>query len=57
MRRAMVVTAGITFTQIVELLVLFLVLNAILLAPLIPAIIGVVAEYQQNRRDRDGREL
>jgi hypothetical protein len=53
----MIVTAGITFTQIVELLALAIVLHMILLAPLIPAIIGVVAEYQQNRRDRDGREL
>ena len=53
----MVVTAGITFVQILELLGLAIVLNAILLAPLVPAIIGVVAEYQQNRRDREGREL
>jgi hypothetical protein len=53
----MVVSAAITFWQVIELLVLAIVLHMILLAPLIPAIVGVVAEYQQNRRDRDGREL
>jgi len=54
----MIVTASsITFVQIIELLGLAIVLHMILLAPLVPAIIGVVAEYQQNRRDRQGREL
>lgn len=53
----MVVTAGITLVQIIELLGLAIVLHMILLAPLVPAILGVVAEYQQNRRDRAGREL
>jgi hypothetical protein len=53
----MIVAASITVTQIIELLGLAIVLHMILLAPLIPAILGVVAEYQQNRRNREGREL
>ena len=46
--------AVITVTQVVELLGIFIVMNAVLLSPLIMVIAGIWREYVQNQESRRG---
>jgi hypothetical protein len=44
--------AAITVRQIIEIVVLFVVLNAVIVAPVIVAVIGALGERQQNQAHR-----
>jgi hypothetical protein len=49
------VLAAITFTQVVELLVLFMIMNLVILAPIMLAVFRTYLEYQENNALRRQR--
>jgi hypothetical protein len=49
------VVAGITLTQIIELLIVFTIMNVVLLAPVILALFRAYLEWRENETIRQSR--
>ena len=49
------VVAGITFTEIVELIVVFTIMNVVLLAPVVLALFRAYLEWRENEAIRQSR--
>lgn len=50
--RAIVPLAAITVTEILQLLLLFVIVNGLITLPIVVALIGAWGERVQNQRDR-----
>jgi hypothetical protein len=50
-----VVIAGITFTEIIELVIVFTLMNVVLLAPVILALFRAYLEWRENEVLRQSR--